>query len=79
MNLYLISQDQVTGNDTFDSAVVVAASEDDARQIHPYFLKWDSDVWCTGPEHVEVKYLGAADHHLKRGVICASLNAGCPT
>ena len=35
MNLYLISQDVNDGYDTYDSAVVVAKSEQDARDIHP--------------------------------------------
>lgn len=35
MNLYLISQDKVTGYDTYDSAVVCAKDEADARTIHP--------------------------------------------
>ena len=35
MNLYLITQDVNTNYDTFDSAVVVASCEDDARLIHP--------------------------------------------
>ena len=33
--LYLISQGWEDGYDTFDSAVVVAESEDDAIEIHP--------------------------------------------
>jgi len=35
MNLYLISQDLNNNYDTYDSAVVAAKSEDDARKIHP--------------------------------------------
>ena len=35
MKLYLLSQEVVTGYDTYDSAVVAAESEDDARTIHP--------------------------------------------
>ena len=35
MKLYLISQDRVSGYDTYDSAVVVAKDEADARTIHP--------------------------------------------
>ena len=35
MNLYLISQDENIGYDTYDSAVVAAKSEKDARTIHP--------------------------------------------
>ena len=35
MNIYLISQTIVEGYDSYDSAVVVAETEDDARSIHP--------------------------------------------
>jgi len=35
MNLYLITQDVNNGYDTFDSAVVSAKSEIDARTVHP--------------------------------------------
>ena len=35
MKLYLISQDENDGWDTYDSAVVVAENEVDARSIHP--------------------------------------------
>jgi len=35
MNLYLISQDANDGYDTYDSAVVAAKSENDARTINP--------------------------------------------
>lgn len=78
MNLYLIAQDENTGYDTYDSAVVCAESEDDARQIHPFFRnpEWDTFSWCSSPEHVEVKFLGVADPSIQRGVICASYNAG---
>jgi hypothetical protein len=33
--LYLIQQDEVFGYDTYDSAVVVAGSEQQAREINP--------------------------------------------
>lgn len=36
MKLFLISQDKVNGYDTYDSAVVSAKSEADARNIHPW-------------------------------------------
>lgn len=35
MKLFLISQNKVSGYDTYDSAVVAAESESDARNIHP--------------------------------------------
>jgi hypothetical protein len=37
-NLYLISQNEITGCDTYDSAVVVAANEHEAKRIHPSFF-----------------------------------------
>lgn len=45
MNLYLISQSQVDGYDVFDSAVVAAENEQDAREMHPKdYKKWDSSA-----------------------------------
>lgn len=35
MNLYLISQYDNMGYDTYDSAVVVAKNEQEAREVHP--------------------------------------------
>ena len=35
MKLYLLTQDVVGGYDTYDSALVAALSENDARDIHP--------------------------------------------
>lgn len=35
MKLFLISQSRVDGYNTYDSAVVAAESESDARNIHP--------------------------------------------
>ena len=43
MNLYLIRQDVNNGYDTYDSAVVVANSEDGARAIHPDGRSYLSD------------------------------------
>jgi hypothetical protein len=39
MKLYLISQDLVNGYNVYDSAVVSAIDEDDARGIHPSLNK----------------------------------------
>ena len=35
MNIYLLEQEINTGYDTYDSCVVIAENENDARQIHP--------------------------------------------
>ena len=37
MNIYLLEQDLVDGYDTYDSAVVIAESEEKARDIHPAY------------------------------------------
>lgn len=83
MNLYHISQDIESGYDTYDSCVVAAASEEDARRIHPsehrkdWPEKEDSYLgWAHKPEQVTVRLLGVAAPGIERGVICASFNAG---
>lgn len=94
LKLYLISQTQADGYDTYDSAVVCAESEDQARNVdpsEPYIggggavmtrKLWkdrygdEYALWCSGPEHVTVKYIGEAAPGLEIGVICASFNAG---
>lgn len=48
MKLYLISQDVTNGYDTYDSAVVLAESEDDAKLIHPdeFYDLYDEGFDC---------------------------------
>jgi len=85
MNLYKISQTEQTGYDTFDSAVVIARDEDDARNISPSMTEeWDRSTWCSSPKKVTVELLGKAspelianwEDKLQDPVICASFNAG---
>lgn len=82
MKLFLLSQEQNAGYDTYDSAVVAAPDEDTARQIDPRTGKpvenWNKKyrTWCSGPEHVVVAYLGEAAAGIEQGVVCASYNAG---
>ncbi len=84
MKLFLISQDERHSYDTYDSAVVCAETHSDARHIHPSERdvalgkdgKWDDYSWASIPENVQCKYLGQARRRSKRGVICASFNAG---
>lgn len=91
MNLYLITQDVNTNYDTFDSAVVVASCEDDARLIHPspYYDSVEGEwcavldmkpiggngCWCAAKD-VKVKLIGEATGQKAGSVICASYNAG---
>ena len=54
MKLYLIGQNINCGYDTYDSAVVIATSEEEARRIHPskhyIFVNgvWNFWVWKDG-------------------------------
>lgn len=75
--------------DTYDSAVVVSASQQDAQKIHPskdgqdhwsdelQGWDWDKWDWATHAEDVVVELLGVAAEGQKAGtVVCASFNAG---
>ena len=81
MNLYKISQDVNDYYDTYDSAIVCAETEDEARMIHPSGEEWNGsrekifDTWCDVKD-VQVKIIGAAANNLQKGVILASYNAG---
>lgn len=91
MKLYLISQSEMAGYDTYDSAVVIASDEEDARTIHPDALQnggrieriprgtahCDVYSWTDDPNKVEVQYLGEAYGFFEiPSVVCASFNAG---
>lgn len=100
MNLYLISQTENIGYDTYDSAVVCAESEEEAKNIYPSIIlyeeldeksgmricdydkeanqkRWEEyDEWASSPNEVRCIFLGKADEKMKKGLICASFNAG---
>jgi len=87
MYLYRLSQNIARGYDTYDSCVVAAQSEDEARIIHPsdYTDNGDldrdcfprySDTWASRPSDVCVELIGTATDGTEAGVICASFNAG---
>ena len=79
MKLFHISQSQNHDYDTYDSAVVAAESEDEARNITPgdpfdsVERCWD---WCSTPEFVTVRYIGEAADGIKSGIVLASFNSG---
>jgi hypothetical protein len=80
LNLYLISQDERGGYDTFCEAIVAARSEDEAKNIHPaggaeWRKPWtDTSFWASSPDHVSVKLIGIAAPDVELGVILASFN-----
>ena len=78
MKLWLISQDENRGYDTYDSAVVAAGTEDAARKVHPGGNEWGKDggEWASAPEKVSVRCIGTAIGCVAGEVLCASFNAG---
>lgn len=82
MNIYLISQKINDDFDTYDSAVVAAETEDDARLTHPDGAAWDKGTrnftWVPleRVNEIGVRLLGTAADGIEKGVISASFNAG---
>lgn len=76
MNLYLITQKQITGYDTYDSSIVAAESEEEAKTIHASGGRWDEYTWCDCAAHVQAELVGLANPETKSGVILSSFNAG---
>ena len=80
MKLYLLTQNQRKGYDKYDSCVVCAKSEDDAKSIDPRGLIFteneEEPYWAYTKDGIEVEEIGEAHPSQKRGVICASFNAG---
>jgi len=81
LSVWLIKKDVNYNWDTYDSAVVIALTEDDARFIHPDGrADWDGlcgdyDSWCDADD-VQVTLVGTALEGSKAGVVCASYKAG---
>ena len=91
MKLWVIRSKQRLGYDTYDSAVVAAETEEEARNTSPSGAIWmDNQWWCrtlsgvgfpaseygwVHPSQVIVEYLGEAGRSI-RGVVLSSFNAG---
>ncbi len=88
MKLWLLTQDEERGYDTFDSCVVAAPTEARAKAINPrgmIYDIWKSDgqnnfdfggSWASNPSKVFAEYLGEAKEGTPMGVILSSFNAG---
>jgi len=80
MKLYKVSQTLNNGYDTYDSMVVCAESEADARTIHPDGEDAENDYnsWVRFDkiDKLEVTEIGEAGPSVPRGVVVASFNAG---
>ena len=78
MKLWMIVQVVNTGYDTFDSAIVAAETEEDARQINPSG-DWDNLIypaWANTPDQVTVILIGEAIPGTVSGIVLSSFNAG---
>ena len=84
MKLFKVWQEENSNYDTFDSMVVAASDEDEARNIMP---SWDNKVgpfepsgryglWAYSIDAVKVEYLGEAKDGTEKSIIIASFNAG---
>lgn len=81
MKLFLLTQTEVDGLDTYDSAVVCASSASKAKDLHPNGEKKLSGStpngdWATSRKNVKAKLIGEARSTMPAGVVCASFNAG---
>ena len=97
MKIYKIWQNVNNDFDTYDSAIVCAENEEEAKKICPnkYYQFVDgiciwkpldnpeqenkNDIcssWATNIKDVMVEYIGETKQGLRKGVICASFNAG---
>jgi len=84
LNIYEISRDDDSWEyycGCYDSAIIYAENEEDARNIHPdgYLASYEKNKgsWLRDwvkPEDVNVIFLGIAKNDAKRGVILASYN-----
>ena len=70
MNIYLLTQNETKGYDTYDSMVVVAESAEDAKKIHPLNVHLDENpweehkdyaCWATSPDNVTASCVGTAN------------------
>ena len=86
MRLWLIQQSENDDYDTYDSAIVAANTEDEAKRIHPGGWDWNDSVdtyytsgqgtWCKSPDAVTATCIGTAGAMIEPGVILSSFNAG---
>lgn len=80
MKLFRIFQTANSDYDTYDSAIVCAKNEKEAKSINPAggetLTQADAfSGWC-GLNDVQAEYIGTAKRGIKKGVIVASFNAG---
>lgn len=81
MNLYLLTQNVNNDYDTYDSCVVAALNEEDAKTIHPSNKPFEVPKnnyydWVDSMDDIKCDLIGVGFSNTERGVILASFNAG---
>jgi hypothetical protein len=80
MKLYIVSQNDNNDYDTYDSILVCAESEEDAKSIDPHGNAFKESerygTWAFSAESLKCEEIGEAGVNQNRGVILTSFNAG---
>lgn len=82
MKLFKLWRDTPKGWDYFDSCIVAALNEEEAKTIKPKpsgadeMEDWEKWKWWVPVEEVKCEYIGEAAEGIERGVVLASYNAG---
>ncbi len=85
MKLWLLTQDDSTGYDTYDGVVVAAEDVESAKNTPPWPKEgawakaWGSGggrTWANEPARVRAEYLGEARDNMPAGVVLASFIGG---
>ena len=81
MNIYLLSQSINIADDSYDSCIVRAESEEEAKQINPdgsdndiRLERWS--IWVNDVDNVDCTLIGIAIEGSTKGLVLASFNAG---
>lgn len=80
MKLYLLKQNDNNEYDTYDSCLVCAENEADAKMIapngEPFVENERWNTWAKKASAITCEEIGEANENQTRGVIIASFNAG---
>lgn len=78
--LWLLTQNVNIDNDTYDSCVVAADTEEDAKRIHPskwqHEPPWDGCSWVNEPDEVRAREIGITEAYVPGAIVISSFNAG---
>ena len=81
MKIYKLEQTDNNGYDTFDSIIVCAKNEEDARlitpdELHPVGDGYRFTTWAKQHENIICEEIGEANEKQERGIILGSFNSG---